>query len=195
MRLGKELVVKPIFSVTDGRQIGTVKDLYLDLDVGILNGIFLGSEGLINRKSRVIDREKIVVLGIDAVLVSDSDVVTDNIEKPEVEVWLRRKTFQGRRVETTGGTKVAIVGDILLDEEANVIGLALSQVEVRGPLTEKPIVLKTAVTETGGKEGIVTIDLAKAEQQDREMQEGSSIATDEPPLAILEPAPEEEEDQ
>jgi uncharacterized protein YrrD len=195
MRLGKELIGKPIFSVTDGRQIGTVKDLYLDLDVGILNGIFLGSEGLINRKSRVIDREKIVVLGIDAVLVSDSDVVTDNIEKPEVEVWLRRKTFQGRRVETTGGTKVAIVGDILLDEEANVIGLALSQVEVRGPLTEKPIVLKTAVTETGGKEGIVTIDLAKAEQQDREMQEGSSIATDEPPLAILEPAPEEEEDQ
>ncbi len=194
MRLGKELIGKPIYSVTDGRQVGTVKDLYLDLEVGILNGIFLGSEGLINRKSRVIDRDNIVVLGIDAVLVSGSDVVTDNVEKPEVEVWLRRKTFQGRRVETSGGTKVAIVGDVLLDEEANVIGLALSQVEVRGPLSEKPIILKSAMTSTGGKEGIVTIDLAKAEKPELEHQEGISTATDEPPLAILEPAGEEGDD-
>ncbi len=195
MRLGKELIGKPIYSVTDGRQIGTVKDLYLDLEVGILNGIFLGSEGLINRRSRVIDRDNIVVLGIDAVLVSGSDIVTDNVDKPEVEVWLRRKTFQGRRVETSGGTKVALVRDVLLDEEANVIGLALSQVEVRGPLTEKPIVFKSAVTDMGGKEGIVTIDLAKAEQPELEQQEGNSPATAEPPLAILEPAREEEDDQ
>lgn len=194
MRLGKELIGKPIFSVTDGRQLGTVKDLYLDLEVGILNGLFLGSEGLIKRKYRVIDRENIVVLGIDAVLVSGSDVVTDNVAKPEVEVWLRRKTFQGRRIETTGGTKVAIVGDVLLDEEANVVGLTLAQVEVRGPLTQKPIVFKSAVTDTGGKEGIVTIDLAKAERPELEQQEVTSTATEEPPLAILEPTPEEEDD-
>lgn len=190
MRLGKELIGKPIFSVTDGLKIGTVKDLYVDLEVGILNGIYLGSEGVIKRRDRVIDRDNIVILGIDAVLVTGSDVVTDNFETPEVEVWLRRKAFQGRRVETTGGTKVAIVGDILLDEAANVIGLSLAQVEVKGPLTQKPILLKSAITDAGGKEGLVTIDLAVAEQLDRELQE----ASEEPPLAILEPTPSEEED-
>ena len=52
MRLGKELIGKPIYSLTDGRHLGNVKDLYLDLDVVTLNGIFLGHEGLFNRKAR-----------------------------------------------------------------------------------------------------------------------------------------------
>jgi uncharacterized protein YrrD len=168
MRVGKELIGKPIYSVTDGRQLGTVKDLYLDLDLGILNGIFLGREGLLNRKARVIPRKNIAILGIDTVLVTGSDVVTDNVEMPEVEMWLRRENLQGRGINTAGGTKVGTVGDVLFDEEAQVVGFALARVFVEGPVAEKRIILKEAVLDAGGKTGVVTIDLSKAEQHGTE---------------------------
>ncbi|HCB48142.1 MAG TPA: hypothetical protein DEP47_01135, partial [Chloroflexi bacterium] len=122
MRIGKELIGKPIYSVTDGRQLGSVKDLYLNLDLDMLNGVFLGREGILTRKSRFIGRKDIAVLGIDSVLVSDSDVVTNNEETPEVEMWLRREDLQGREINTAGGTKVGTVGDVLFDEEAQVVG-------------------------------------------------------------------------
>ncbi len=179
MRAGKEIVGKPIFSVTDGRQLGTVKDLYLDLELSTLNGIFLGREGLLTRKTRVIPRNSISILGIDVVLVTGPDVVTDNAEKPEVEMWLRREDVQGRGVDTAGGTKVGTVGDILFDEEAQVVGLSLARVFVSGPIADSRIIMKEAILEAGGKEGVVTVDLAKAEQP--------TVEPAEPPLASEEP--------
>jgi len=166
MRLGKELIGKPVYSLTDGRQLGNVKDIYLDLEFDLLNGIFLGTEGMFKRKARVIARENIAVFGYDAVLVTDSDVETDNNQTPEVELWLRRDSIQGRSIETAGGTKVGTVGDILFDEKARVVGFSLARVFVAGPVAEKQVVLREAVTNAGGKEGIMTLDLTKAEKAD-----------------------------
>ena len=78
MRNGKELVGRPIYGINDGRQVGSVKDLFVDLDLKLLKGIYIGREGLINRKVRFIAREKVAVFGIDAVLTSKSDVIDDN---------------------------------------------------------------------------------------------------------------------
>jgi len=178
MRLGKELIGKPIYSMTDGRQLGNVKDIYLDLKLSRLNGIFLGHEGIFNRKARVIARENIAVFGYDAVLVTDSDVETDNNDTPEVELWIRRENFQGRGIETPGGTKVGTVGDILFDEKAKVVGFSLARVFVAGPVAEKRVVMKDAVADAGGKEGIVTVDLAKAEKADAGLTELPEIADD-----------------
>jgi len=186
MRIGKELIGKPIYSVTDGRQLGSVKDLYLNLDLDILNGVFLGREGILTRKSRFIGRKDIAVLGIDSVLVSDSDVVTNNEETPEVEMWLRREDLQGREINTAGGTKVGTVGDVLFDEEAQVVGFALARVFVEGPVAESRIVKKEAVLETGGKTGAITIDLTIAE-----------VPTTEPVVIdkVEEPSDAQEEEQ
>lgn len=174
MRLGNELIGKPIYSVTDGRRIGVVKDLYVDLEFNVLNGVFLGTEGLFSRKTRAISRESIVVFGIDAVLVTDSDVILESSENPEVEIWKRREDLQGRGIDTPGGTKVGTVGDVLIDEEARIIGYSLSRVHVSGPVAENKMVLKEAILDNGGVDGVMTIDLAKAER----------------PLDEIEPSPE-----
>lgn len=164
MRKGKELIGKPIYGQQDGRQIGAVKDLFVDLDLKLLKGIYLGREGLINRKVQFIAREDITVFGIDAVLTSGSDVASDNSLVPEVDTWLRRDSLIGREVETAGGTKVGTVGDVLFDEQAAVAGVALARVHVAGPIAEKRLVFSSAITETGGREGAMIVDLAKAEQ-------------------------------
>ncbi len=164
MRKGKELIGKPIFSITDGRDQGSVKDLYLDLDLKLLKGIYLGREGLLSRKVRVIARENVAVFGIDAILTSDSDVISDNSQLPEVDVWLRRDDLQGREVETAGGTKVGTIGDVLFDEQAMVAGVSLARVHVAGPIAENKILLRSAITDTGGREGAMIVDLSLAEQ-------------------------------
>jgi uncharacterized protein YrrD len=164
MRLGKDLVGKPIYSLTDGRHLGTVKDIYLDQSVSLMVGVFLGQEGLFKRKSIVIPREHITVIGIDAVLTSDSDAVRDSGQLPEVESWLRREVLQGRPVDTPGGTKVGTVGDVLLDQDAQIVGFALARVFVEGPVAESRMVMKSAVVDEGAVDGVMTVDLALAEQ-------------------------------
>lgn len=186
MRVGKELIGKPIYSVSDGRQLGAVKDLFLDLELGVINGIFLGTEGLFSKKSRAIPRESIVVFGIDAVLVTDSDVIVDSSTQPELEIWMRREDLDGRSVDTPGGTKVGTVGDVLIDEEAKIVGFSLSRSHVTGPVAESKMILREAILDDGGVDGVMTIDLAKAERPPEEA---------EPLPESPSPAPESEVDQ
>jgi uncharacterized protein YrrD len=164
MRNGKELIGKPIYGITDGRQVGSVKDLFVDLDLKLLKGIYLGREGLISRKIRFITRENVAVFGIDAVMTTQSDVIEDSAQLPEVDVWLRREDLQGREVETSGGTKVGTVGDLLFDEQAQVAGVVLSRVHVSGPIAEKKVVLRSAIIEPGGREGAMIVDLSMTEK-------------------------------
>ena len=164
MRIGKELIGKPIYSIIDGRQQGTVKDLFLDLELKQLKGIFLGHEGLINRRIRVIARDDVAVFGFDAVLTSRGDAATDNSQMPEVDVWLRRDDLHNREIHTAGGTKVGTVGDVLFDEHAEVAGVWLARVHVAGPIAEKKTVPRAAITETGGREGVMIVDLSMAER-------------------------------
>lgn len=163
MRLGKDLINKPIISITDGRLIGTVKDIYLGEDLRWMTGIFVGSEGLIKRKSLLIPRESVVVFGIDAVLVKNADVITDDQTLTQAEHWLRLSKLRGREMDTPGGTKVGTVGDITIGAEGEISGFTLGRVFVEGPVAEQGYVPQLAVFDTGRIDGVMTIDLTKAE--------------------------------
>ena len=65
MITSKEYSNKPLVSITNGKKLGEVKGLYLDLDMHKVTGIFLGTEGVINRKALVIARSAVQVYGID----------------------------------------------------------------------------------------------------------------------------------
>lgn len=167
MRSGKELIGKQIISITDGRSLGTVKDLYVDPDLNWLTAVYLGSEGLFKRKANLIRRSDITVFGIDAILVKNSEVVTDDKQLPEAETWLRLDKLKGRDVDTPGGTKLGTVGDVLLDEDAKIGGFGMAKTHVEGPIAEKGTFPREAVIDTGREDGGMTIDLAKAEAYHR----------------------------
>ncbi len=75
MITSKEHSNKLLVSITDGKKLGEVKGLYLDLDMRQVAGVYLGTEGLINRKTLAIPRSAVQVYGIDVWLVSGSDNV------------------------------------------------------------------------------------------------------------------------
>jgi sporulation protein YlmC with PRC-barrel domain len=164
MRLGKDLINKPIISITDGRLLGTVKDLYLNDQLYWLTGIHVGSEGLIKRKNYLISRDSVVVFGLDAVLVKNAEVITLGKDLVESETWPRLSKLKGREIDTPGGTKVGTIGDVIIGEEGHIAGFALAKVFVEGPIAEQGQIPREALIDTGHEDGVMTIDLPKVER-------------------------------
>lgn len=163
MGLGKELINKPIFTLDEGRLVGKVQDLYLNDDLSGLLGLGLGSQGLIRRKTDLIRREDVVLFGVDIILVDNADVITDDKNLPAAKEWLRRDKLIGRDVDTPGGTRLGVLGDVVVDAGGNITGYALQRVYVEGPLADKRYVDRQAVLDFGNEDGRMTIDLPKLE--------------------------------
>lgn len=147
MRLGKDLENKPIISVADGRILGRTKDIYLNRDLSQLAGLFVGSEGVIRRTDRIIPTESIVLFGIDVILVKDSDVITTTKAMPASDKWHRLAAIHGKEARTPGGTKLATIDDVTLDEQGAVSGFSLSRVFVTGPLADNPFIPREVIVD------------------------------------------------
>ncbi len=163
MRLSKDLVNKSVVSIDEGRVVGQVKDVYFSADLSRMIGIFLGKEGLIRRKSLIVPVDAVVVFGIDAVLIKTASALTDNKMLTEAEQWIRLNDLEGRDVDTPGGTRVGTIGDVILDEEGRVDSFYLSRVLVEGPLAETKQIDRRAMIDSGQADGVLTIDLPRAE--------------------------------
>ncbi len=187
MRNSKDLIGKSVVSIDEGRLLGSVRDVYLSTDLSSLAGLHLGKEGLISRRSLLIPREAVAVFGVDYVLARNSDVVTDDKKMPESASWLRLDKLQGREVDTTGGTRVGVIGDAILDDEARIIGFSLSRVYVEGPVAESRTIYQTAIIDHGQADGAMTVDLNVVEQQS---QAGADAAAVAPPVKVVEEPPD-----
>ena len=97
-------------------------------------------------------------------LVKHHEVVKNEDNVDGADTWLRLSELQGRAVDTPGGTKVGQIGDVVLDEEARVTGFRLSKVYVAGTIAEDPYIPRSAMLDTGGADGVMSIDLPKAER-------------------------------
>jgi len=181
MRLGKDLLNKPIISVTDGRNLGAVKDIYLDSQLAQITGIYTGSEGLVRRKHFMIPSESVVIFGIDVILVKNRDVIVQEDERPEAVAWVRLSKLKGRQVDTSGGTKVATIGDIIMGEDGQITGFSLSKVYVEGPVAERGRIQREAMLDPGNEDGLMTIDLTKAEGSQTGDSGGEDTAVTTPP--------------
>lgn len=188
--LGKELVGNPVVSMADGRILGHVKDIYVDKPLHTVEGVYLGSEGILNRQSHFISRNQIATIGQDTVLVSSSQIVQEGEEAPH---WLRRDDLKGRQVDTPGGTRIGSVDDIIIDEHGTIVGVALGRVYVEGPVARNRAIKRTAVLDTGQGDGVMTIELSRAENQEMGVVE-SSLFSD-PQVARRMQELEEEKDK
>jgi uncharacterized protein YrrD len=154
---------KPIISITDGKKLGEVKDLYLDQDMRQVIAVFLGREGLISRKTLVIARSAVKVYGVDAWLVSGSDTVMKPEDIPESGTFTLVGELRGRELQTEGGTKIGVIDHVILDNEARVLGFGLGKVYSQGPLAERKAIARDAILSLGTSKEPMTINLAQAE--------------------------------
>jgi uncharacterized protein YrrD len=163
MRLGKDLINKPIYTLDEGKLLGKVQDLYVDDALEVILGIYLGAQGLVRRRSQLIRSGDVSVYGVDAILVKSAEVITDDSDLAAAKEWLRRDKLAGRDVDTPGGTRLGQLGDVVIDAAGRVTGFAMWKVFVEGPLADKRVIDRGAVLDTGHADGRMTVDLARLE--------------------------------
>jgi sporulation protein YlmC with PRC-barrel domain len=161
----RELSNKPLISITDGKKVGEVKDVYLDQDMRQVAAVFLGKEGLINRKTLMIDRSAVQVYGVDVWLVSNSNTVQGPGDIPDSETFVLVGELRGREIQTEGGTKIAVIADVILDNEGRVLGFDLGKVYAQGPLADRKVIAREVILSLGNTKEPMTINLAQAESQ------------------------------
>ncbi len=154
---------KPVINIVDGKRLGEIVDLYLDQSLDKVKAIFLGSEGFITRRSYVVDLASIQVCGADVWLVAGADKVVSLDSYAGADSIVLASTVKGREIQTEGGVKVAVVDDIILDAEANVIGFTLSRVHVQGRLAERKQIARSAISNPGAKDQPMIALLEQAE--------------------------------
>ena len=163
MRLGKDLINKPIYTLDEGKLLGKVQDLSVDDALEVILGIYLGAQGLVRRRSQLIRSGDVSVFGADAILVKNADVITDDNDLAAAKEWLRRDKLAGRDVDTPGGTRLGQLGDVVVDATGRITGFAMWKVFVEGPLAEKRVVDRSAVLDVGQVDGRMTVDLSRLE--------------------------------
>jgi uncharacterized protein YrrD len=163
MFTSREQSNKPLISITDGKKLGEIKDLYLDPELRQVSAVFLGKEGLIHRKTLVIARDAVKVFGIDVWLVSGSDTVVNSEDISEFGTFALVGDLRGRELQTEGGTKIGVIDHVILDDEARVLGFGLGKVYSEGPLAERKTIARDAILNLGTSKEPMTINLAQAE--------------------------------
>ena len=163
LRPGHQLIDKPVISLDEGRFLGNLKGLYLDAKLNRVEGLFMGRKGLLKRKDQLIPIESVAILGIDAILIKKSSALTDEEAYPAAREWLRLAKLQGREVDTPGGTRVGVIGDVLLTDQTKIAGFGLAKIFVEGPIKENRGVMRSAVVDAGNLDGVMTVNLERAE--------------------------------
>lgn len=170
MKASKDLVGKPIVSIADGRILGKVNDVYLDRELRHVVAVHSGYEGLLRRKPQVILRDQVVLFGEDVILVRQSDVIRGEDQVQEIDSWIRRDQLNGRNIDTPGGTRIAKLDDVILDDQAGVVGFVLGRTFVESPVAESGAISREVVVDTGAEDGVMTIELEKAELEHFQIQ-------------------------
>lgn len=168
MLVAEKFINKQIISLDEGRILGVVKDFYVNQSLETVTGLYLGSEGLLSRKPKIIKQEGIHLYGVDVLFVSDSKVLLegDKLNTVEgLEQWLRREDLQGRNIQASSGSEVGKIHEIFFDETGRILGFGLNKIKIEGPIAENQAIQRNVVINPGDKDKPMTIDLIKAEQQ------------------------------
>ncbi len=166
----KEFQGKLLISLSDGKNLGEVKDVYLDQDATKVVAAFLGKSGIINRKSLTVEISHIKLFGIDTWLTDASDIVIAKDDVSGAETYLLGDSLRGREIQTDGGTKIGTIGDILVDDKCNILGFSFDKLNVEGPLSETRQIARVAITNLGSNSAPMIAALDQAEKMKIEAQ-------------------------
>lgn len=163
MQTVKQHLNKEVIAIPNGKKIGKIKEIYFDPDVTKVFAVSLGSSGVFKRKDLMIDGQNVQTCGIDAWLVSGSEIVVERDQILGYTEFIPASELTNRKIVSEGGTKIATVDSIILDERCNVKGFTLNNVPVSGPLAQRRDIAREAVSSLGSETSPMTTVLELAE--------------------------------
>ncbi|MFC1924447.1 PRC-barrel domain-containing protein [Chloroflexota bacterium] len=163
MQTVKEQLNKQVIAISNGKKLGKIKEIYFDPDVTKVAGVSLGSSGIFKRKDLMIDGRKVQKCGMDAWLVSSSDVVVEPKQIFGSSEFVPASELQDREIVSEGGTEIATVDSTIIDEHGNVKGFTLDKLPESGPLAQRKAIARGAIHSLGSETSPMTTTLEVAE--------------------------------
>ncbi|MFH1462909.1 MAG: PRC-barrel domain-containing protein [Pseudomonadota bacterium] len=159
MQAAKDLCKKPIYRISDGQQLGEVRDFYLDPGVTQMIAVFLGKEGVFSRKTLVLPLRDIQLQGIDCWLCTPQAGPIDLTDWQGHESFVLVEDLRGRMIQTVHQFQIGTVKDVVFDEHGRVVAVDLAKVLVKGPLEQSKRIARAAIMSWGDKKTPIVADL------------------------------------
>ena len=140
-----------VIAAREGRDLGSVTQVVVDLASGQFEGVIVGKGPL----EKGIEANDITVIGVDAVMVETHKVVRHLSELPRLLEKRRDPREGSREVLTDSGTRVGTLGTIYIDPETR----RVSRYEVSGgawrDITEGVLSLPPVEGTVDGKDSVI----------------------------------------
>ncbi len=118
MKRSEELLGLSVISIEDGKELGTVSDLVINADNGLVQYLVVDN-GLRYLGIKVLPFRLVEGVGEDAVTIQNSSCIVDLGDEPEINGLLEKNVrVKGTRVMTRKGKMIGIVSEILVDEDS-----------------------------------------------------------------------------
>lgn len=156
MKKVQEIIGLPIISISDGIEVGRVKNVIINAAKGAIDYIVVDS-GVQSLSAKIIPSENILGIGGYALTIENEDAIND-LSKLPAAIDLLQKNIQitGNKVLTKKGRLIGEVGDIYVDGDAN---CAIQGLEFIADINHKNIsIIPRSSIITFGKNLVVVIE-------------------------------------
>jgi uncharacterized protein YrrD len=169
-----DLIGKPVISVTNGQNIGSVADIMVDPDKLALSALVTSKGGLLSRKIEAIRAAEVQVWGVHVILVKEPDVILKEDELYDRDGWMSfSDDLKSRDIVSLDGARLGAIKDILIDMQGQLAAYELGKPYKDGEGLEGKRIPADA-TQSLGKDFLV-IDLKKVPRPSEQLEELNSI--------------------
>lgn len=170
MPTAKEHLNKQVTATSDGKNLGKIKDIYFDSKITRMTAVSLCSSSwfvrtflCFLRRKRIIDRARVQKFGIDTWLVERSDAVVSPKKIAGYHEFVPASQLNGRKITSDGGTEIATVDSIMIDDDGKVLGFTLDRMPESGLLADSRAIAREAISSIGSENSPMITTLEQAE--------------------------------
>lgn len=174
MKKTQEIIGLPIISITDGIEVGRVKNIITNASKGAIDYVVVDS-GIQILSTKIIPTVNILGIGEYALTIENEEAIND-LSKIPAAIDLLQKNIQvtGTKVLTKKGRLIGEVGDIYVDEDdgCNILGL-----EYIADITHKKIrIIPRSSVITFGKNLVVVVEDVESTLLDKSEDLGANYS-------------------
>ncbi len=198
MKTSQQIIGLPVVSISDGNEIGKVKNVMINAVKGTVD-FFVIDSAMRSLAGGVVPVGKVLGIGADALTILEADDVSDIVKIPAaIDLLQKNITVRGTRVLTRKGSLLGEVGDVFVNEDDScaIIGVEFvpgsSKVKA-GIIPRNNIITfgkNLLVVEEGFAENLLPVSVHEAVETPATLQAGIPAAAalpSEPSVPVAEP--------
>jgi len=136
MKKSQQIIGLPIISISDGNEVGKVKNIVLNAENGTID-YFVVDSGIQVLSTRVIPTTNVLGIGEYAMTILNPEAISDISRIPSaIDLLQKNITVKGTKVLTRKGSLIGETGDIFVDVDN---GCSIVGIEYIADITQKKV--------------------------------------------------------